>query len=114
MPRQRLNRSSFQVGIDDLVSLIPVYGDLASGILEIYQVLLSILFGIDYTVALTMLATVVVDIVVGIVPVLGDYLDYLFKANLRNLETLEVRIHLWCSRTSADVLSSLGLALEFA
>ena len=31
-----------------------------------------------------------IDTVVGIVPVLGDYLDYLFKANLRNLETLEV------------------------
>lgn len=31
-----------------------------------------------------------IDTVIGsIVPILGDYLDYLFKANLRNLETLE-------------------------
>ncbi|KAJ9103365.1 hypothetical protein QFC19_004464 [Naganishia cerealis] len=79
----------FKVGIDDLVSLIPLYGDLASAILQLYQVFLSFLFGIDYAILGWMLLTVLIDTVVGIVPVLGDYLDYLFKANLRNLETLE-------------------------
>ena len=45
------------------------------------------------------LLTVIIDIAVGIVPVLGDYLDYLFKANLRNLETLEVRPVLWTAQS---------------
>lgn len=103
----------FKVGIDDLVSLVPIYGDVIAGLLQLYQVLLSILFGIDYTVALTMLVTVVVDIVVGIVPLLGDYLDYLFKANLRNLETLEVRSRP-VSRILADVTSLPELASQLA
>lgn len=91
------------------MSLVPIYGDLLSGILQLYQVFLSFLFGIDYAILGWMVSfesiwpiecltddnssqflTVLIDIVVGIVPVLGDYLDYLFKANLRNLETLEV------------------------
>ncbi|KAJ9115274.1 hypothetical protein QFC20_001141 [Naganishia adeliensis] len=79
----------FKVGIDDIVSLVPIYGDVIAGILQLYQVFLSFLFGIDYSILGWMLLTVVIDTVVGFVPVLGDYLDYLFKANLRNLETLE-------------------------
>ncbi|KAJ9095603.1 hypothetical protein QFC21_005474 [Naganishia friedmannii] len=79
----------FKVGIDDIVSLVPFYGDLVSAVLQLYQVFLSFLFGIDYSILGWMLLTVLIDTVVGIVPVLGDYLDYLFKANLRNLETLE-------------------------
>jgi hypothetical protein len=39
-----------QVGIDDIVSLIPFYGDLASAVLQLYQVFLSFLFGIDYSI----------------------------------------------------------------
>ncbi len=35
-------------------------------------------------------ANVVLNTVVGLVPLLGDYLDFLFKANLRNLKMLEV------------------------
>jgi hypothetical protein len=111
---QRLISLTLQVGIDDLVSLIPLYGDLLSGVAQLYQVLLSILFGIDYSVALSMLVTVVVDIVVGIVPIAGDYLDYLFKANLRNLETLEVSCPAQLGQTLADNPFSTELASEFA
>lgn len=43
-----INQFSFQVGIDDFVSLVPFYGDLLSGILQLYQVFLSCLFGLEY------------------------------------------------------------------
>ena len=35
-----------QAGIDDIISLVPLYGDIASGILQLYQVWLSFIFGV--------------------------------------------------------------------
>lgn len=40
-----------------------------------------------------------VDGLIGIIPVLGDILDALFKSNLRNLALLEVKS---CSRSLGD------------
>jgi hypothetical protein len=39
---------------------------------------------------------VVIDGLIGIIPILGDVLDALFKANLRNLALLEVSLILLC------------------
>lgn len=35
-----------QAGLDDIISLVPVYGDILSGILQLYQVWLSFVFGV--------------------------------------------------------------------
>lgn len=47
---RRSLQSLAQVGIDDIVSLVPIYGDVIAGILQLYQVFLSFLFGIDYSI----------------------------------------------------------------
>jgi hypothetical protein len=47
---RRSLESLAQVGIDDIVSLVPIYGDVIAGILQLYQVFLSFLFGIDYSI----------------------------------------------------------------
>lgn len=36
----------FRAGIDDIVSIIPLYGDVASSVLQLYQVWLSFVFGV--------------------------------------------------------------------
>ena len=93
----------FRAGIDDIISLVPLYGDIASGILQLYQVWLSFVFGvplqiIGWMVRLLRIATnqhswqilnVLLDTVAGIVPIIGDIIDNLFKSNLRNLALLE-------------------------
>lgn len=79
----------FRAGLDDFVSLIPIWGDLVSGVIQLYQVWLCWLFGMGMDVCWRMLLNVVLDVLVGIVPIIGDILDNLFKANLRNLEILE-------------------------
>ena len=35
-----------QAGIDDIISLVPIYGDILSGILQLYQVWLCFIFGV--------------------------------------------------------------------
>ncbi|KAK4683907.1 hypothetical protein P7C73_g6303, partial [Tremellales sp. Uapishka_1] len=79
----------FRAGLDDIISLIPLYGDLASGILQLYQIYLSFLFGVELNILGYMLLNTLADILVGIVPLIGDFLDNLFKSNLRNLALLE-------------------------
>lgn len=39
-----------KVGLDEIISLVPIYGDIVAGILGLYQVYLSALFGIEWQV----------------------------------------------------------------
>lgn len=36
----------FRAGLDDIISLVPLYGDIAAGVLQLYQVWLAFVFGI--------------------------------------------------------------------
>ncbi|KAG8689572.1 hypothetical protein FRC08_010885, partial [Ceratobasidium sp. 394] len=79
----------FKLGIDDIISAVPVWGDFAGAMLAVYQVFLCWIFGVPQPILIRMMINVVVDMFIGMVPVLGDALDVLFKANLRNLALLE-------------------------
>lgn len=79
----------FRAGLDDIISLVPLYGDIASGILQLYAVYLCFLFGAPVITLGYMVLNVILDVLVGIVPLIGDVLDNLFKSNLRNLALLE-------------------------
>ncbi|WWC72177.1 uncharacterized protein I206_106137 [Kwoniella pini CBS 10737] len=79
----------FRAGLDDIISLVPIYGDLLSGILQLYQVWLSFIFGVPKEILGYMVLNVFLDVIVGLIPILGDFLDNLFKSNLRNLLLLE-------------------------
>jgi hypothetical protein len=39
-----------KAGLDDIISLVPIYGDIVSGILQLYQVWLSVVFGVPPTI----------------------------------------------------------------
>ncbi|WVW86337.1 hypothetical protein I302_108381 [Kwoniella bestiolae CBS 10118] len=79
----------FRAGLDDIISLVPIYGDLLSGVLQLYQVWLCFIFGVPRSILGYMILNVLLDVIVGLVPLLGDFLDNLFKSNLRNLALLE-------------------------
>ncbi|KAB5589241.1 Transmembrane protein [Ceratobasidium theobromae] len=79
----------FKVGVDDIISAFPVWGDFAGTILSMYQVYLCWVFAVPHSILIRMVVNVVIDMFLGIVPLFGDALDVLFKANLRNLDLLE-------------------------
>ncbi|KAF8605693.1 hypothetical protein BDV93DRAFT_543309 [Ceratobasidium sp. AG-I] len=79
----------FKLGVDDIISAFPVWGDFLGLILSLYQVYLSWAFGVPIGVLTNMIINVVVDMFLGIIPFIGDLFDVLFKANLRNLDLLE-------------------------
>lgn len=79
-------------GLDALLGLIPVAGDLASLGIGLYPIFLARKHGLGKAVILRMWANLAIDLAVGIVPVIGDAADVLVKANLKNVELLEKQL----------------------
>src|SRR5688500_9337623 len=73
-------------GWDALIGLVPVVGDITTGLLALYPIYLAGLHGLGGWTIGRMLGNVGLDLLVGAVPLLGDLFDVAFKANRRNLE----------------------------
>lgn len=75
-------------GIDGLIGLIPVVGDIITTAIALWIVREARALGAPWHLTARMLGNVAVDGVVGIVPVVGDAFDVAFKANMRNIRML--------------------------
>jgi len=75
-------------GIDGIMRLIPVIGDLIATAFSLWLVREARALGAPWHVTARMLGNVAVDGVVGMVPVAGDAFDVLFRANMRNVRLL--------------------------
>lgn len=82
----------FRVGIDGLVGLVPVVGDLVSAGLSLYLMAEARRFRLSRGTMLRMLGNVVIDGAIGLIPVAGDLFDFGFKANRRNVDLLRRRL----------------------
>ena len=72
-------------GIDALIGLVPVFGDIASAGMGLFVIWRGSRMGLPGVVVARMLANSAIDFVVGSIPVAGDAFDLWFKANTRNL-----------------------------
>lgn len=75
-------------GIDSLLGLIPGLGDLVSLSLALYIVWVGIKMKLPSEKIARMIGNILLDFGLGLVPVLGDIADIVFKSNLKNLEIL--------------------------
>lgn len=81
--------TNIRVGVDSILGLIPVVGDLGGAALSGYIVLASARLGAPPSTLLRMLINVAIDTVVGSVPVFGDMFDAGWRANMKNADLLE-------------------------
>ena len=79
----------FRFGINSVLGLSPVVGDLALGAVSLYLVWEARRLGAPSAILTRMLSNVAIEVAGGSVPILGDLFDMAFKANLRNLDLLE-------------------------
>ncbi len=79
----------FRFGVDGLVGLAPVAGDLLTGLVSLYVVWEARSLGAPPALLARMLANVAVDVAGGALPVVGDLFDAAFKANIRNVALLK-------------------------
>ena len=80
--------TNIRYGVDGIVRLIPVVGDLLATAFSLWLVREARAQGAPWHVTARMLGNVAVDGVVGIVPFAGDAFDVLFRANMRNVRLL--------------------------
>jgi hypothetical protein len=80
--------TKIRYGIDGIIGLIPVVGDIIATGLSLWLVREARALGAPWHVTARMLGNVAVQGVVGTVPVAGDAFDVLFRANMRNMRIL--------------------------
>jgi hypothetical protein len=81
--------TSYRVGLDPIVGLIPGIGDLVSPLFTIALLWQARDLDLPRVVQLRMIFNVAIDALLGAVPLIGDLFDFAWKANLRNLALLE-------------------------
>lgn len=85
----RIPGTNITFGLDPLLGLfLPVAGDAIGSIISAYMVLVSVRYGLPKSIIARMVFNVAVDFVVGSLPFVGDWADFVLKANTRNLRLL--------------------------
>jgi hypothetical protein len=84
--------TKYKIGIDPIIGIIPVVGDLLGSIISIYIIYSGSKMGLSSRVVAKMGLNLGLDFVIGLTPFLGDILDMGWKANKRNVELIEKNI----------------------
>jgi len=90
--RFRIPGTSWRIGWDSLVGLIPGVGDVLSLAPALYIVLQGYRLGVPRMTVVRMLGWVVLDTIGGSIPIAGDVLDVFLKANLINIAILHAHV----------------------
>ncbi|WOH80716.1 DUF4112 domain-containing protein [Bradyrhizobium sp. BEA-2-5] len=80
--------TNIRYGIDGLIGLIPVVGDIVTTAISLWLVREARALGAPWYITGRMLGNVALDGVVGLVPFAGDAFDVMFRANMRNVRML--------------------------
>src|SRR6476469_9974925 len=107
--------TTYRVGIDPIMGLLPGAGDLLGTVFSGYIVLEAALLGLPRASLVRMVVNILLDELVGTVPVVGDWFDFAWKANTKNMQLLEAHLAVPQSSKRADwwfiILLLAGLLL---
>jgi Domain of unknown function (DUF4112) len=103
--------TSYRIGLDPIVGLVPGVGDLISPLFTIALLWQSHDLRLPRVVQLRMLFNVVIDTVVGMVPLAGDLFDFAWKANDMNMALLERHAYEERPAAAGDWVFVVGLTL---
>jgi hypothetical protein len=76
-------------GIDPIVGLIPGIGDLISFCVSLYIIWIALQMRLPRNKISKMTKNIIIDLIIGAVPIVGDFADFVYKANSKNLLILQ-------------------------
>jgi hypothetical protein len=82
----------FRIGIESLLGMIPILGDLIGAAISSYILFLAAKLGAAKVTLLRMALNVAIESAVGVVPIVGDIFDFGWKANRRNVDLLKAHL----------------------
>jgi hypothetical protein len=88
----RVPGTDYRIGLDPILGLLPVLGDVPGATVSAYIVAEAAAMGVPRETLARMGVNLVVDATVGSLPVVGDLFDAVWKANDRNVALLEARV----------------------
>jgi Domain of unknown function (DUF4112) len=80
--------TNIRLGLDAIVGLVPVAGDVISGLISSYLIWEARQLGAPKWLIARMMANTLLDTTIGSIPVVGDAFDILFRANMKNMALL--------------------------
>ena len=81
--------TNISIGLDNIVGLIPVVGDLLAAVPGVWMIHRAYKLGATPGALAYMAMNVVLDTAIGAIPFVGDLFDALYNANIRNYRALE-------------------------
>lgn len=94
--------TSWKIGLDPIIGLVPGVGDLIGSVLSGYIVLEAVRAEVPTFTLVRMIVNVGVDTLLGAVPAVGDVFDAAWKANTMNVALLERHL----ASTGAEVAAT--------
>jgi Domain of unknown function (DUF4112) len=81
--------TNIRYGVDGIIGLIPVVGDIITTAISLWVVREARALGAPWHVTARMLGNVALHGVIGAVPAVGDAFDVMFRVNIRNMRWLD-------------------------
>lgn len=85
----RIPGTSFRFGLDPLLNLIPIAGDVPGFIISAALVATMAKHGVSRKIVILMTMNIILDATIGAIPVVGQIFDFVYKANAKNIRLLK-------------------------
>jgi hypothetical protein len=80
--------TNIRLGLDAVIGLVPVAGDVISGLVSSYLIWEARQLGAPRWLIARMMANTLLDTTIGAIPLVGDAFDLMFRANMKNMALL--------------------------
>lgn len=84
----RFPGTNFRFGLDPVLNLVPIAGDMAGLLISGGLLLAMVRKGASNKVVVLMTLNILLDAIFGAIPVIGQIFDFFFKANSRNIKLM--------------------------
>lgn len=84
----RFPGTNFRFGLDPVLNLIPIAGDMTGLLISGGLLLAMIRKGASNKVVVLMTLNILLDATIGAIPIIGQIFDFFFKANSRNIRLM--------------------------
>ena len=99
----------WRFGFDFIVGLIPGVGDFATALASFYILIAGVRYGIPKITLLRMAINIAIDYLLGLIPIIGDLFDLLWKSNEKNIELIKKRATADGGGTTSDYIFVGGI-----
>lgn len=70
--------------LDPIIGLIPGIGDVSTGLFGLPAIYVSAIVVGSYSLTMAIITNILLDILLGVIPILGIFLDFAYRSNLKN------------------------------